>query len=138
MRVFISVLLWCWSMQAHSIQTSQLPDDTCGAEEVPVVAIAIAPPSVCLDCPPVGAPDPGQSPAYPICGDGMREKGEICDGDENCLPNCTYLTEEPPIPPSQCGNGIVEGLEACDDGLSGSETCTSFCSISSSSCPVLE
>ena len=42
------------------------------------------------------------------CGDGLIQQGvEQCDGSEDCTDNCILMT---------CGNGAVEGTEACDDG----------------------
>jgi len=69
------------------------------------------------------------------CGNGIREGIEACDSDTKactelapekyqsgtafCNASCTaYATEDcVEIEPSECGNGIREGLEVCDGGL---------------------
>lgn len=63
------------------------------------------------------------------CGDGIvtAEAGEVCDaGPRNgrgslCAADCSgEITPE-------CGNGVLECGEACDDGPAGSATCSSDC-----------
>lgn len=60
------------------------------------------------------------------CGDGVLVPPEACDdhnqtNGDGCASNCTlepgYYCPTPGSPclPSTCGNGIVEGLEQCDD-----------------------
>lgn len=79
-------------------------------------------------------------PTIPGCGDGSRDIGEDCDGNEfeslapathgPCRDDCTY-----------CGNGVVDGpagAEMCDDGdaLNGNgcdNDCT-FCVSTESDC----
>ncbi len=44
-----------------------------------------------------------------LCGDGkVNSENEQCDGEEGCLEDCTWAVE--------CGNGIVQDGEECDDG----------------------
>lgn len=59
----------------------------------------------------------------PFCGDGITNNNEECDGDPNCLGDCTFAI---------CGDGIVGGTEQCDDGnnLNGDgcqADCTTLC-----------
>lgn len=65
------------------------------------------------------------------CGDGLIRAGtETCDdGPDNGKPNkcnatCTGTTA------AVCGNNIIEAGEDCDDGASGSATCTTTCKTS--------
>ncbi len=69
------------------------------------------------------------------CGNGIKEGIEVCDGDTIactalapekyqsgtafCNQSCTAYAVEGcvEIEPSECGNGIKEGLEVCDGGL---------------------
>jgi cysteine-rich repeat protein len=55
-----------------------------------------------------------------ICGNGIIEGAEECDGGPTCAANCTIL----PI----CGNGLITSTETCDDGntVSG-DGCDSTC-----------
>src|SRR4029453_10104087 len=57
--------------------------------------------------------------APPVCGDGVRNQPqEQCDGPDSancsglCQPDCT-------CPPPVCGNGVLEGSEACEEGILG-------------------
>ena len=44
-----------------------------------------------------------------LCGDGkVNSDNEQCDGEDGCLDDCTWALE--------CGNGIVQDGEECDDG----------------------
>ncbi len=68
------------------------------------------------------------------CGDGTKSEGEFCDGDSKacteinpnwyesgtapCNESCTgYDTSSCVLIQSECGDGIVEGMEVCDGGL---------------------
>ena len=60
--------------------------------------------------------------ATQYCGDGVVDEafGEACDDgnqdpNDDCSTNCQ---------PAECGNGILEGSETCDDGNTTTETCT--------------
>ena len=96
-------------------------------------------------CPTIGAPC--EREVY--CGDGIVESPETCD-DGNSMPGdgCSgtcqsepnYVCEFPDpmtVPPHQvcistvvCGDGVVEGDEACDDGTTtGLGGCSSDCSL---------
>ena len=77
------------------------------------------------------------------CGNGIREGTEICDGDDQrgfcgiglydgtmaCDADCSGWTfangNTCDIGSQACGNGIIEGREACDDG--DADDCTSEC-----------
>ncbi len=80
-----------------------------------------------------------------ICGDGIREGTEICDRDSQscdkfgdyadwlwapCQSDCmgfdtTYCWD---AAKATCGNGMLEGLEECDDGnLNDNDDCTASC-----------
>jgi len=55
-----------------------------------------------------------------ICGDGVVEGSEQCDGSADCTPACKFKTT--------CGDAVVEGDEQCDDGnLSNGDGCTWSC-----------
>jgi cysteine-rich repeat protein len=48
------------------------------------------------------------------------------------LAACSTTTNPPPPPPPECGNGVVEGTEACDDGAANGTTgdsCTAACTV---------
>ncbi len=68
-------------------------------------------------------------PPEPICGDGIINNEEECDGEEGVLDHyiCTEqcLLEYIPF----CGDSIIDDGEECDDGLEGSETCSVKCAI---------
>lgn len=61
-------------------------------------------------------------PPEPVCGNGIVEEGEACDGGEGCAEDCTLL---PVDPGAVCGNGVLEPGEACD----GSEGCAPDCTL---------
>ncbi|MEK6872578.1 MAG: myxococcus cysteine-rich repeat containing protein [Nanoarchaeota archaeon] len=80
----------------------------------------------------------------PICRDGILEKGEICETGINETQVCTttegYAGTEACnslcngydvcITTESCGDGIVNGLEACDDGNTiNGDGCNSLCQI---------
>ncbi len=76
--------------------------------------------------------------APPVCGDGVADPGEACDdGDafdtgNGCTADCQISTV--------CGDGIVhEGLEACDDGNTETESCAygQSCAVCGPSCTVV-
>jgi cysteine-rich repeat protein len=59
-----------------------------------------------------------------ICGNGVKDGSEPCDGTSNCDANCDLL----PV----CGDGLVIGLETCDDGnTTNGDGCSSTCQIES-------
>jgi cysteine-rich repeat protein len=68
---------------------------------------------------------PGTSPQVSRCG-GDEQNGQICLTDDDCVNagyQCVYDTDaeelcndECHFATGTCGNGIVEGLEECDDG----------------------
>jgi len=91
-----------------------------------------------------------------MCGNGKLDPGETCDDSNinsedgctgtcngsNCPPVCTIEPDytcatvgqsciyTPPPPPPQCGNGKIEGSEACDDGnVTGGDGCSSTCIV---------
>ncbi|MBD3329927.1 DUF4215 domain-containing protein [Candidatus Peregrinibacteria bacterium] len=67
-----------------------------------------------------------------VCGDGIIDPPEVCDGDPNCNSTCDGC--EPGFIPDNgdcivyqnCGNGIIEGTEYCDDA-----NCNGDCSACS-------
>lgn len=85
--------------------------------------------------------------AAAVCGDRTQQAGEACDdGNTNdgdgCSANCGIEGFPAPPPPAPsgpsggpstgtspvCGNGVVEGAEACDDGnASDADGCTTRC-----------
>ena len=90
--------------------------------------------------PPTSEPPSGNAqppPAAPVCGNGVVEAGEACDGSDGpcgngqtCGSGCQCETTQPPQPASVCGNGTIEAGEECDsshDGCGISETCNDNC-----------
>lgn len=67
----------------------------------------------------------------PVCGNGLIEAGEQCDGDDAvcgptaiCSDQCLCVYQ--PI----CGNGIVDPGEQCDDGnTTNTDQCTNSCTL---------
>ncbi len=68
-----------------------------------------------------------------FCGNGIKDRYELCDGDDfggrtctdlgyydgqlHSRPDCTYDTSDcVPAPAGECGNGVLEPGEVCDDG----------------------
>lgn len=68
------------------------------------------PANLCMSCKPE------------LCGDGMVQEPEQCDGDGACTPGCTI---------NACGDGIQAAGEGCDDGYDNSDAhaCTSTCAL---------
>lgn len=83
-----------------------------------------------------------------ICGNGVVEPGEACEptvssivgcetlapmysgGTAVCLSDCSFDFSGCEIAPYECGNGVVEGGEECDDGPTfASGTCSSDCRL---------
>lgn len=78
----------------------------------------------------------------PMCGDGILDPGESCDGSElgmatcqglgfdtgslSCASDCSFATS---LCVKRCGNGVIDLGEACD-GTLGLSTCTDFGYIS--------
>jgi cysteine-rich repeat protein len=57
-----------------------------------------------------------------LCGNGLKEGSEQCDGGFNCAADCTLL----PI----CGDGNVVSNEQCDDGnLTANDGCSPTCTV---------
>lgn len=100
---------------------------------------------------------PPAAAAPPVCGDGVCNGGELCDGSDFCRAASCPSGSEPVCnldcgdytcqsSGGECGNGILEAGEECDGSdfggatcsdfgcSSGNLTCTSFCTIDSSSC----
>ncbi len=103
------------------------------------------------------SPDVSSSSEVPICGDGVVDSNEQCEGGADCDPNCQFFcgngvvdeereeTCEPfqnaacnPITCTFCGDGIVNGFnEECDQGdMNGTQIppygkaeCTTECTI---------
>jgi cysteine-rich repeat protein len=62
------------------------------------------------------------SVALKICGNGVIEPPEQCDGGPGCAADCTLI----PV----CGDGTVSGTEICDDGnVVNGDGCSSTCNF---------
>ena len=86
-----------------------------------------------------GCPGDG-GPKSPVCGDGVLDGDEVCDGLHLGGENCATLTYLPHGLPScasdclsfdvsdchNCGNGMLEGPEECENGDVGNWTCELF------------
>ncbi|APR80178.1 Multiple EGF-like-domain protein 3 precursor [Minicystis rosea] len=60
--------------------------------------------------------------AVAICGNGVKEGSEACDGGTFCASDCTLLPG--------CGNGLFEAGEGCDDGNNvDGDGCSATCTI---------
>jgi cysteine-rich repeat protein len=63
-----------------------------------------------------------QATIVALCGDGVIEGFEECDGGANCDASCDNLA-------AVCGDGHVDAPESCDDGnVQGGDGCDSACS----------
>ena len=64
-----------------------------------------------------------------VCGNGIKEGYEACDGTAGCSATCSII----PV----CGDGIVGGAEACDDGnTANGDGCSSACAVEAGfACP---
>jgi cysteine-rich repeat protein len=61
-----------------------------------------------------------------LCGNGVQEGSEECDGGAGCAADCTLL----PV----CGNGSKQAGEQCDDGnTANGDGCSSTCQIEATS-----
>ncbi|WP_437647184.1 DUF4215 domain-containing protein [Sorangium sp. So ce362] len=57
-----------------------------------------------------------------LCGDGVVEGAEACDGGAGCSPECARI--------QVCGDGSVDGTETCDDGDTESgDGCSAACEL---------
>ncbi len=88
---------------------------------------------------------PSEPIAEGVCGNGVIEKGEVCDDHntsdgDGCNSTCTSIelgytcpTEGAPCVSNKkddgvCGNGIIDGLERCDDSnTNGDDGCSADC-----------
>jgi len=110
---------------------NDLGGETCESQGLPGGTLSCAP-----DC---SAIDTSTCEAPPTCGNGTKDPGEVCDGDnlgsENCITqgfpggtlacvgNCSAFDTSGCDPNPFCGDGIKNGAEACDGDDLGGETC---------------
>lgn len=110
-------------------EVSTLPPDPFD-QDVIELPVEDKPPSG-LDAPPLGPEDGGELPMSSLCGNGMREGDESCDGDPprpcamvdpglgggaaSCTPGCSWdLSACTFGGAAACGNGRVDPGEDCD------------------------
>jgi hypothetical protein len=78
----------------------------------------------------------------PRCGDGVIDNAEACDGADlagqscqglglgagtlSCKPDCRYDVSGCVAPMAACGDGVAQGVEACDGSDLLSQTCSSL------------
>jgi cysteine-rich repeat protein len=104
-----------------------------------------------LDCAANCTFDVSACDPLPVCGNGAVEAGEHCDGSDlaghtclslgwdsgnlGCQVDCTYDTSDCAGSGPMCGNGLVEGLEACDDSNTDDcDGCRGDCSAVETGC----
>lgn len=111
--------------------TRPVPDVVEEPDTAPDVTTDVAPQ------PDVTIPDTG---GPTVCGNGVREQGEVCDGDDilsgatcsaivtgaiggelGCQANCTFDTSG--CYTELCGDGAISGSEECDGALLNDTTC---------------
>ncbi|MDH5717122.1 MAG: hypothetical protein OEZ22_05745 [Spirochaetia bacterium] len=71
-----------------------------------------------------------------VCGDGIVEDYEECDGTPNCKPDCFINLDSDPNS-GYCGDNTLNGTETCDDGNTTTETCAygeTSCTVCDSTC----
>jgi cysteine-rich repeat protein len=57
-----------------------------------------------------------------VCGNGIIESSEECDGAANCNASCQVI--------AVCGDGVIKAPETCDDGnLGGGDGCSATCGV---------
>lgn len=93
--------------------------------------------------PPIDVVPPDTGGGNAICGNGVREQGEVCDGDQilsgatcaaivtgaiggelACQANCTFDTSGCFL--QLCGDGQISGTEECDGALLNDATCVTL------------
>src|SRR5262245_55084556 len=94
-----------------------------------LVLAAPAATTKCSDEPPVGSGGTGGAPPKAVCGDGIKDDSEQCDGklgvyacqfydpkygsgQLKCTSNCKYDTSACAL--SVCGDGLIQGVESCE------------------------
>lgn len=115
------------------------PDvEDAGIDTTDAVEEDATPDTIVPDLGPDTQEDTGPEPAR--CGNGVRENGEVCDGDEllpgvscqtqgfaggdiSCNATCSFDVSD--CYEALCGDGIISGDETCDGDSLGDRTCES-------------
>jgi hypothetical protein len=129
------LLCWCAAglLVACGEPRGESPAPDAGASDAPAMDAAAPPP---VDAAPDAPDTPAPDAHTVVCGDGVVEQEEACDGDvlagRTCLtqgfyqgtPRCTAsCTLDTSDCSGSCGDGIVNGPETCDVALAVTASC---------------
>jgi cysteine-rich repeat protein len=78
--------------------------------------------------------EPASQQSVPLCGNGMIEEGEACDGgNTQSKDGCRFDCKKTEL----CGDGFLDGGEACDDGnILPWDECSPRCALEEKPTPI--